>query len=48
MSGYTFHPEAFTDLDEIWEFIADDSLDAADHVIEDIYGSIGSLVAMPL
>ena len=22
MSGYAFHPEAFTDLDQIWEYIA--------------------------
>jgi hypothetical protein len=30
MSGYDFHPEAGSDLDEIWEFIRADSLDAAD------------------
>jgi len=24
MSGYVFHPEASTDLDEIWEYIAED------------------------
>jgi plasmid stabilization system protein ParE len=30
VSGYILHPEAYTDLDEIWEFIAADSLDAAD------------------
>jgi hypothetical protein len=29
MSGYDFHPEASVDLDEIWEFIASDNLDAA-------------------
>jgi plasmid stabilization system protein ParE len=27
MSGYAFHPEAFTDLDQIWEYIAERNLD---------------------
>jgi len=26
MSGFVFHPEALVDLEEIWEFIADESL----------------------
>ena len=30
MSGFEFHPSALTGLEEIWEFIATDSLDAAD------------------
>jgi plasmid stabilization system protein ParE len=30
MSGYVFHPGAFADLDEIWEYIAQDNVDAAD------------------
>jgi plasmid stabilization system protein ParE len=30
MTGYNFHPEAAIDLDEIWDFIAEDNLDAAD------------------
>jgi len=30
MSGYAFHPDAFTDLNEIWEYIAEDNIDAAD------------------
>jgi plasmid stabilization system protein ParE len=45
MSGFVFHPAAFTDLDEIWEFIAADTLDAADRVLEGIYETIRSLVA---
>ncbi len=28
MSGYAFHPDAFADLDEIWEYIARDNTDA--------------------
>lgn len=33
MSGYVFHQDAFADLDEIWEYIAQDNIDAADRVI---------------
>ena len=40
-------PEAYADLDEIWEYIADDNLDAADRVREEIYQTIQSLVAFP-
>jgi plasmid stabilization system protein ParE len=36
MSGFVLRPDAFKDLDEIWEFIAADSLGAADRVLEEI------------
>jgi plasmid stabilization system protein ParE len=36
MSGFVLHPEAYTDLDDIWEYIAADNLDAADRVREEI------------
>src|ERR1019366_355880 len=47
MTGYDFHPQASTDLDEIWEFIAADNPDAADKGIEDILGAIDVLVPFP-
>jgi plasmid stabilization system protein ParE len=47
MSGFVLHPEAYADLDEIWEYIAADNLDAADRVREEIYTAIRSLVAFP-
>jgi plasmid stabilization system protein ParE len=47
MSAYVLHPEAYTDLDEIWEFIAEDNLNAADRVREEIYKAIGKLVPFP-
>jgi len=47
MTGYDFHPEAALDLDEIWDFIAEDNLDAADKVIADILASIDALVPFP-
>jgi plasmid stabilization system protein ParE len=40
MSGFVLHPAAFADLEEIWEFIAVDSLDAADRVPTEIQDAI--------
>lgn len=47
MSGFALHPEALADLEEIWEFIAADSLDAADRILEEIYEVIRGLVRFP-
>jgi plasmid stabilization system protein ParE len=47
MNGYSFHPEALSDLDEIWEFIRTDNVDAADHLIAEILRSIDTLVSSP-
>lgn len=47
MTGYVLHPEAYSDVDDIWEFIAQDNLNAADRVREDIYKAIGRLVPFP-
>jgi len=30
MSQFVLHPEAYSDLNEIWEYIAADNLDAAE------------------
>ena len=47
MSGFVLHPQAYADLDEIWEYIAADSLDAADRTREEIYEAIQSLLPFP-
>lgn len=47
MSGFVLHPDALADLDEIWEFIAADSLDAADRMLGEIHETIRSLVPFP-
>jgi plasmid stabilization system protein ParE len=47
MSGYGFHPESVADLDEIWEHIAQDNIDAADGVLADIHSSLTTLAASP-
>jgi len=40
-------PGAYTDLDEIWEYIAGGNLDAADRVLAEIHESISLLVCFP-
>jgi plasmid stabilization system protein ParE len=47
MNGFVLHPEAYADLEEIWEYIVADSLDAADRIREEIYETIRSLVVFP-
>jgi toxin ParE1/3/4 len=47
MTGYALHPEAFTDLDSIREYIAEDNPDAADRVITEIFDGIRALVPFP-
>jgi len=47
MSGFVLHPEAHKDLEEVWEYVAADNLDAADRVREEIYEAIQSLVPFP-
>lgn len=47
MSDYALHPEAFSDLDEIREFISEDSPLAARRVINEIFDGIRALVPFP-
>jgi plasmid stabilization system protein ParE len=47
MSGFVLHPEAYADLDEIWEYIATDNLDAADRLLEEIYQTLRSIATFP-
>ena len=47
MSSYAFHPEAFADLEEIWEYIAADNIDAADRVLAEIYSTLSTLAVSP-
>ena len=47
MSGFVLHPDALADLTEIWEYIAADSPDAADRILEDVHEAIRALVAFP-
>jgi plasmid stabilization system protein ParE len=47
MTACDFHPEARIDLDEIWEFIRADNLDAADRMIAEILTVVDALVLFP-
>lgn len=47
MSGYAFHPDASADLDEIWEYIAQSNVDAADRVLADIHSTLTLLTGSP-
>jgi plasmid stabilization system protein ParE len=47
MIGYELHPEARTDLDDIWNYIAADSIEAAARVIDEILQRFKSLVPFP-
>jgi toxin ParE1/3/4 len=47
MNGFVLHPDALTDLSEIWEYIAADNPDAADRVVEEIHETIRALVPFP-
>lgn len=47
MTRYAFHPEALNDIDNIWKFIAQNSLDAASRVVDEIHEAIRSLVKTP-
>ena len=47
MTGYDFHPQARLDLDDIWDFIRAENLDAADRVIAEILSAIRALVPFP-
>lgn len=47
MNGFVLHPEANSDLIDIWEYITADNLNAADRVIEEIYNKIQTLAAFP-
>ena len=45
--GFTLHPEAYADLDDVRSYIAHDSPDAADRVITEIYHAVRALVPFP-
>jgi plasmid stabilization system protein ParE len=47
MKGAYFHPEAETDLNDIWDFIAQDNPAAADRVTEEIVAAIETLANSP-
>jgi plasmid stabilization system protein ParE len=47
VNGYILSVDADLDLDEIWEYIASDSIDAADYWIEKLFSAFEALVQTP-
>ncbi len=47
MTRYTFTPEAEDDVDEIWEYIAEDDIGSADRVIGEIHEAVETLADLP-
>jgi antitoxin ParD1/3/4 len=47
MSEFTLAPAARQDLLDIWDYIAVDSLDAADRVRDELFAAMRKLAAMP-
>lgn len=47
MNRFVLHPDASRDLEEIWDYIAADSPDAATRLIEEIRSAIRALVPFP-
>ena len=46
--GYALHPEAFADLDDIRDYIAQENPDAAGRVISEIFDTLRGLVSFPI
>ena len=47
-SGYALHPEAFADLNDIRDYIAQENPDAADRVMSEIFDTMRGFVSFPL
>jgi plasmid stabilization system protein ParE len=47
MSGFVLHPAAFHEINEIWEFIAADNLDAADRIVAELRQAFEKLADFP-
>lgn len=47
MSGYVLSRDADLDLDELWNYVAEDSIDAADRLIADLFTAFELLARDP-
>lgn len=47
MTGFAFHPEARSDLDEKWEHVAADNVEAAERTILKLLDAVADLVHFP-
>jgi plasmid stabilization system protein ParE len=47
MAAYALGRDADLDLDDVWEYIAQDSIDAADRWIDKLFAAFEALARMP-
>jgi len=47
MSGFALHPEAYDDIDEIRAYVAEDSPNAADDLVNEIFDRLRQLAHFP-
>lgn len=47
MTAYVLHPEAFDDLDQIYEYIGRFNAGAADRVLDELFAAFDSLPLFP-
>ena len=47
MATFSLTTQAASDVDEIWEYIAESNIDAADRVLADLYAAMKKLAEMP-
>ncbi len=47
MKRFVVTPQAHADLKEIWDYIAEDSFEAADRVVDDFYRAFSQLALEP-
>jgi plasmid stabilization system protein ParE len=47
MSGFTLHPAAYDDIDQIRAYIAEDSPDLADRIVNEIFDRLRLLTQFP-
>jgi len=46
VSGFQLTRQSIADLSEIWDYIAEDNLDAADHLLDKFNEALASLAAI--
>ena len=47
MTSYILAPEALQDLQELWDYMATENVDAADRMIDTLFAAFERLAAMP-
>jgi plasmid stabilization system protein ParE len=47
MTSYILAPEALQDLQELWDYIATENLDAADRLIDTLFAAFERLATLP-